>query len=101
MGNSLDKSCSRENENTHFVFSNFFSFENRTVYEIMPKNTMENEVPQMSQYGAYALHTGLAMLYAGIRMQTPMRLDAHMHVCTHAHAHVDQKVIVIAFPRQQ
>jgi hypothetical protein len=24
-----------KNQNTHFVFKNFFSFENRTVYEIM------------------------------------------------------------------
>ena len=32
MRNVSDKSC-RENQNTHFVFSNFF-FENRAVYEI-------------------------------------------------------------------
>jgi len=34
-----DESC-RENQNTYFVFSNFFS-ENRAVYEIMWKNTVE------------------------------------------------------------
>ena len=53
----LDKSC-RENQNTHFVFCNFFS-ENRAVYEIMSKNMEEPEGPQMtSQYGAYELHAG-------------------------------------------
>ena len=56
MRNVLDKSC-RENQNTHFMFNNFFS-ENRAVYEIMSKN-MEPEGPQMrSQYGAYAFHAG-------------------------------------------
>ena len=34
MSNVPDESC-RENQNTHFVFSNFFFFENRAVYEIM------------------------------------------------------------------
>jgi hypothetical protein len=36
--NVSDKSC-RENQNTHFVFSNFFcSFENRVIYAIMWEN---------------------------------------------------------------
>jgi len=35
MKNVSDENC-RENQNTHFVFSNFF-FENRAVYEIMWK----------------------------------------------------------------
>ena len=57
MGNVLDKSC-RENQNTHFMFNNFF-FENRAVYDIMSKNMVESEGPQMtSQYGAYPLHAG-------------------------------------------
>ena len=55
MRNVLHKSC-RDNQNTHFVFNNFF-LENRTVFEIMSKNTVEPEEPQMtSQYGAYELH---------------------------------------------
>jgi hypothetical protein len=38
---------------------NDFCFENRAVYEIMSKNVVEPEGPQMtSQYGAYELHTG-------------------------------------------
>ena len=36
MRNVPDKSC-RENQNTHFIFSNFVS-ENLAVYEIMWKN---------------------------------------------------------------
>jgi hypothetical protein len=56
MRSFLDKRC-RENQNTHFVFNNFFS-ENHARYEIMSKNMVEPEEPQMSQYGAYALHAG-------------------------------------------
>jgi hypothetical protein len=46
MRNVSDKCC-RENQNTHFVFSNFF-FENRVVYEIMWKNNGERGRPQMT-----------------------------------------------------
>ena len=43
-----DKSC-RENQNTHFVFSNFFFFFlNRSVCEIMWKNIVEWGRPQMT-----------------------------------------------------
>jgi hypothetical protein len=34
MGNVSDKSC-RYNQETHFMFSNFFSSENRAVYKIL------------------------------------------------------------------
>jgi hypothetical protein len=38
--------------------NNLFS-ENRTVYEMMSKNMVEPEGPQMiSQYGAYEFHYG-------------------------------------------
>jgi hypothetical protein len=51
MGNVLDKRC-REKQNTHFMFSNFFS-EYRTIYEIMSKNIVETEESQMTcKYGA-------------------------------------------------
>jgi len=33
---------------THFVFRNFFFFENRVVYEIMWKNVVERGRPQMA-----------------------------------------------------
>jgi hypothetical protein len=61
------------------MFNNFFS-ENGTVYEIMSKNVVDSEGPQMtSQYGAYALHAGLARPHALIPMHTPTLLDTHMH----------------------
>jgi len=46
MRNVSHKGC-RENQNTHFVFSNFF-FENPTVYEIRWKNTVERGRPQLT-----------------------------------------------------
>ena len=46
MRNVSDKSCT-ENQNTHFVFSNFFS-ESRAVYEIMWKTTVKRGRPQMT-----------------------------------------------------
>jgi hypothetical protein len=46
MRNVSDGSC-RENQNTHFVFRNFFFFfENRTVYEIMWKNIVDPHRPR-------------------------------------------------------
>jgi hypothetical protein len=49
MRNVSDEIC-RENQNTHFMFSNFLSivFENRAVYEIMWKNIGEPARPQMT-----------------------------------------------------
>ena len=55
MDNVSDKRC-RENRNTHFVFNIFF-FENRAVYEIMWKNSVERSRPQMKK-GACVLHAG-------------------------------------------
>jgi hypothetical protein len=82
MKNVLDRSC-RENENTRFMFNNFFS-ENHTIYEIMSKNIAETLGPQMmSQYGTYMLHAGLAKLYARMCMHTPTRTGIHMHASMH------------------
>jgi len=44
MRNVSDKSCT-ENQNTHFVFNNFFFFENYAIYEIMWKNIVERGRP--------------------------------------------------------
>jgi hypothetical protein len=46
MRNISDKSC-RENQSTHFMFNNFFP-ENRAVYEIMWKNMVQRDRPQMT-----------------------------------------------------
>jgi hypothetical protein len=45
MGNISDKS--RENQNAHFMFSNFYP-ENRGVYEAAWKNVVDPETPQMT-----------------------------------------------------
>jgi hypothetical protein len=45
MRNVSDKRC-RENQNTHFIFNNFFS-ENRAVYEIVWKNMVQLDKPQL------------------------------------------------------
>ena len=45
MGNVSDKSC-RENQNTDFMF-NYSFFETHAVYEIMWKNVVEPDRPQM------------------------------------------------------
>jgi hypothetical protein len=56
------KSC-RENQNTHFVFNNFFPY-NSAVYEITWKNTVETD---RWQYGACGLHAWY------------LRLQTHTH----------------------
>jgi len=43
----VERSC-KENQNTHFVFSNFFFFENRAVYEIMWENVIDRGRSQMT-----------------------------------------------------
>jgi len=40
------------------IFGKFFFFENREVYEIMWKNIVELDRPQIIKYGACALHAG-------------------------------------------
>jgi hypothetical protein len=45
MTNVSDKSCV-ENQNTHFLFNSLF-FENRAIYEIMWKNIVESDWPEM------------------------------------------------------
>jgi hypothetical protein len=47
MRNVSDRSC-RENQNIQFMFNDFFSLENRSVYEMMWKNMVEPEIPQMA-----------------------------------------------------
>jgi len=44
--NFSDKNC-RETQNTHFISNNFF-FENNAIYEIMWKNVVETDRPQMT-----------------------------------------------------
>jgi hypothetical protein len=76
---------------THILCSIIFFSEKRTVYEIMSEKVVVTEEPQMtSQYGAYALHAGLARLYARRRMHTPSRPGTNMHARTCKHAHTEK-----------
>jgi hypothetical protein len=47
MKNCSDKSC-RENQNTRFVFHNFFSVETPAIYDIMWKNIVQPDSPLMT-----------------------------------------------------
>ena len=47
MRNVSDEVC-RENQNTDFMFDNFFFFENRAFCEIMWKNVVEADRQQMT-----------------------------------------------------
>ena len=47
MRNFSAKSC-RENQRKHFMFNNFLFFENRAVYEIMWKNIVGPDRPQVT-----------------------------------------------------
>ena len=76
MRNVSDKS-SRQNQNKYFMFNKVFS-ENRAVFEVMSKNEVEPEGPQMtSQHGAYMLNAGYARLHARTRMHTSTRPSTH------------------------
>ena len=89
MRNVLDK-IRRENQHTHFMFTNFFS-ENRTDYKTMSKNMKEG--PQMTtEHGAYALRAGLARLHARMRTHTPTRPGTRTHARTRKHAHTEEYV---------
>jgi hypothetical protein len=48
MRNVSDKSC-RHNQNTHFMFNNFF-ITNHAIYEIMWKNIVQPDRPQMTTW---------------------------------------------------
>ena len=80
MRNVSTKIC-RENQNTHFMFCNFFS-ENRDVYETMSKNEVETERTQMTIWRRVAC-----------RISKAARARKHIHR--------QKYIILIAFPRQQ
>jgi len=68
----------REHQNTHFVFNNFFFFENPAVCEIIWKNIVETDKPQITIWR--------------------MRNARCIPKVTNTHS---QYVILIAFPLQQ
>jgi hypothetical protein len=73
MRNVSDKSC-RENQNRHFMFNNIF-FENRAIYEIMWKNIVQTDRPQItwrmriSRWTPKATNTGSQYLILIDRLQ--------------------------------
>ena len=74
MRTFLDRRC-RGNQNTHFVFNNFFEY--RAVYEIISKNMVEPERPQMTlQFGAYELHACMLDKQGYIRARACIRIRA-------------------------
>ena len=60
---------------THILCSITFLSEYCAVCEIMSKNMVEPEGPQVTSYGAYALHAGKARLHACARAYT------HRQIC--------------------
>jgi hypothetical protein len=83
---------------THVLRLVPFFPENRAVYEIMSKNVMDSEKPQMIIWRRVAFWVGKAtraQSHASARAPTP----THTHALTHAGT--DTYVILIAFPRQQ
>jgi len=85
MRNVSDKIC-RENENRHFVLTNMFN-ECSAVYEIMWKNMVEPDSPQVDN-----IIRRIRSAY-GITQAT----DRHTH--THTYTHTEY-VTLIALPRQ-
>jgi len=71
MRNVSDESC-RENQNTHFVFSNFI-FENRVVYEIMWENIVGTDRPQITIWRMC------------VAFWIPEATNSHTHTHTHTH----------------
>jgi hypothetical protein len=94
MRNVLDKSC-RENENTRFMFSNFFWKSHRSW------DNVENYSVDQGSTNITVWRAGLARLHLRIRIHTPMRPSTHMHARSRKHAHTHQYVILTVFPQQQ
>jgi hypothetical protein len=53
MRNTLDNSCRENQKHTSYVQKRFSEY--RAIYEIMSKNVVEPEGPQMTKCGSYAL----------------------------------------------
>jgi len=68
----------RQNQNTHFLFSKVFFFENRSVYETMWENNVQLNRPQMTIWR--------------------MRIACRIHKATNTHS---EYVTLIVFPLQQ
>ena len=85
---------------TRILLPKIFFPENRAVYEIMSKNMVEPERPQMTIWRRAACRISTAT-----RAETYARARAHTHTYTHTHTHTHTRaqkyVTLIAFPQQQ
>ena len=79
MRNVSNRSC-RANQNTHFIFSNFFP----KVDEIMSKNVVEPERPQMTIWRPVA-----CCIIKATRAQAHACARAPTHTHAHVHAHTE------------
>jgi hypothetical protein len=92
----------RENQNTHCMSFNLFS-ENRTVFEIMSKNTVDPGRPEMTIWRRVACWLSKAtrsQAHAHAPAPTSSHALAHTRaLVTHIHTHT--YVLLTAFPWQQ
>ena len=75
---NVSNKCCRENQNTHFVFNHLFFHKNRAVYEVMQKNIVQPDRPQITIWC--------------------MSIAWSITKATNTHS---KHVILTAFPRQQ
>jgi hypothetical protein len=107
MVNVSNKRC-RRNESAHFMSSNFFSSENRAVFEIMSKKVVEPERPQLTIWRRVAYWISKAtrpQAHSCVCAPTPTHTRTHTHTHTHTHllthirthAHTDKYVSYLCF----
>ena len=85
MGNVSNDNC-RENQSTHFVFSDFS--ENRAVYKIMSKNMVEPErTPTIWRLRVAYWISKPTRSQAHARARAPKTTHPLTHTHTHTHAH--------------
>ena len=98
MRNVLDKNC-RENQNTHFIFNNFFRKSHR-LWDNIEKYSGDRGA--INDITIWRIRVAWWISKA---ISTYAHAHARVPTCTHArtrrHADTDQYVIRIAFPQQQ
>jgi hypothetical protein len=91
MRNISDKSC-RENQNTHFMFNNFFS-ENRAVYVIMWKNMVQPDGPEKIHIACWIIKAIETLSEYIILVTFPRRQRLRERVWTLHYTHIACLVI--------
>jgi hypothetical protein len=99
MRNTLDTFC-RENQNMYFMSSNFS--ENHAVYEIMSKNIVDREGPQIVTIWRMRLEYWISK-GTSTHAQAAAHASRHPHARSqkHTHAHTNKYIILIAFTQQK